>query len=377
MAAKLSILFSLVLWLGLNPDRAFAHPLVQNAMWVMVEPGRVHVAVDVTVREVCVAQGLPSGAGSDASAVSAAMANHGRYVFEHIRLTAGGQPLGGRVVGTTPPKAFGDDESTRFQVELEYPYAGTGELGISQRTLSEFAYAPGQAWEINYIMRIKRAGSEVVESGLLRTGSEFNISGALREPASGSLGSSFRRLREYVADGIMHILTGYDHLLFVSALVLATLSLWEMAKVIAAFTLAHTITLTLAALDLVRLPTWFVEPVIAASIVFVALENIFWPERTQSRIRLFVAFGFGLIHGMGFAGGLLDAMKGLPGLGLGLAIAAFSLGVEIGHMTVVLPLFGTLRFGQSRSAGGFRPAVLRYGSMVISACGVYYLIHAL
>ncbi len=175
----------------------------------------------------------------------------------------------------------------------------------------------------------------------------------------------------------MHILTGYDHLLFVSALVIATLSFWEMVKVIAAFTLAHTITLVLSVFDIFRLPTLIVEPVIALSIVFVALENVLAPHRAHSRLRLAVAFGFGLIHGLGFAGGLHEAMAGLPSTGLWIALAGFSLGVEIGHQVVVLPLFGALAFARRKMRGRSHAPLLRYGSAMISCCGAYYLFVAL
>src|SRR5205085_2683763 len=111
-------------------------------------------------------------------------------------------------------------------------------------------------------------------------------------------------IRDYCRHGLLHILTGYDHLLFVTALVLAVRSLWDLVKVITAFTAAHSITLTLSAFDLVRLPSRVVEPIIAASIVFVALQNVFWPEQTRGWTRLTVAFFFGLFHGLGFAGGL-------------------------------------------------------------------------
>jgi hypothetical protein len=175
----------------------------------------------------------------------------------------------------------------------------------------------------------------------------------------------------------MHILTGYDHLLFVSALVIAALSFWEMAKVIAAFTLAHTLTLALSVFNIVRLPSSLVEPVIAASIVFVAVENIVRPSRAHSRARLMVAFGFGLIHGLGFAGGLLDSMEGLPSIGIWVALAAFSIGVELGHQVVVLPLFAIMSAGRKNGASGFQAAAQRYASALIACFGAYYLVIAL
>jgi hydrogenase/urease accessory protein HupE len=176
----------------------------------------------------------------------------------------------------------------------------------------------------------------------------------------------------YLAHGVQHVLAGWDHLLFVTALVLASGSLWRLAQVIAAFTFAHSLTLTCATLGILRLDPSVVEPVIAASIVFVALENVVMPQRARGPARLFAAFAFGLFHGLGFAGGLADAMQGLPSLDLGVAIVAFSAGVELGHLAVVLPGFGLLRLGRSR-LGRFEAASLRYGSALISVCGLYYL----
>src|SRR6185295_16683126 len=128
------------------------------------------------------------------------------------------------------------------------------------------------------------------------------------------------------------------------------------------------ITLTLSVLNLVRLPGHVVEPIIALSIVFVALQNVFWPEQTRGITRLAVAVFFGLFHGLGFAGGLLDAMQGMAGLTIGLAIVAFSLGVEIGHQVVVIPVFVLRKVllakkGAPSAAAGF---LFRYGSATIA-----------
>ena len=119
-------------------------------------------------------------------------------------------------------------------------------------------------------------------------------------------------VRTYIWHGARHILTGYDHLLFLGALVLAATTLWDLVAVVTAFTVAHSLTLTLAALQIVRLPERLVEPVIAASIVCVGLQNIFWPRQARGYTRLAVAFVFGLFHGLGFAGGLLDVMHQMP-----------------------------------------------------------------
>jgi hydrogenase/urease accessory protein HupE len=185
-------------------------------------------------------------------------------------------------------------------------------------------------------------------------------------------------METYFVHGVRHILTGYDHLLFVSILVLAAKTLWDLVKVVTAFTVAHSITLTLVTLNLVHLPGWIVEPVIAASIVFVALQNVFWPESSRGRSRLAAAFFFGLFHGMGFAGGLLDVMQGLPGETAVSAILGFSVGVEAGHQVVLLPLYGFLIAVRRRRRDDAERARLsmflqRIGSAGVLIAGVYYV----
>ena len=132
--------------------------------------------------------------------------------------------------------------------------------------------------------------------------------------------------------GIEHILTGYDHLLFLLALMLRGGGLWSLLKIITAFTIAHSITLGLAALDVVVLPSMLVESVIALSIAYVALENLL-PRYAVSR-RWAVSFLFGLVHGFGFSSVLREI--GLPKENLLLSLLNFNLGVEAGQLTVVL-----------------------------------------
>jgi hypothetical protein len=171
-------------------------------------------------------------------------------------------------------------------------------------------------------------------------------------------------------------------LLFVIALVLAAVSFWDLVKVVTVFTLSHSLTLALSALNIVRLDSSIVEPMIAASIVFVALQNAFFPEGSRGWVRLSAAFFFGLFHGLGFAGGCLEAMEGMQSTTIMLAIAAFSLGVEIGHQVVVLPVFGLLtllRRAQKspEKVETFNRVSLKYGSLMISAAGLFYLVTAL
>jgi hydrogenase/urease accessory protein HupE len=187
-------------------------------------------------------------------------------------------------------------------------------------------------------------------------------------------------LSTYVWHGVRHILTGYDHVLFLCALALAAATLWDLIKVVTAFTVAHSLTLTLAALDMVHLSPRVVEPVIAASIVFVAAQNVLWPAQSRRAGRLAVAFIFGLFHGLGFAGGLFDLMHHMPVQVILLAILGFSIGIEAGNQIILLPLFGLLKaartFGDPISRIRFATALQRAGSAVISCAGIYYLASA-
>ena len=146
----------------------------------------------------------------------------------------------------------------------------------------------------------------------------------------------------FVALGIHHILSGYDHLLFLLGLLLPGGGVLSLAKIITAFTIAHSLTLSLAVLQVVTLPDRLIEAVIALSIAFVAAENLFLAPAVSRR--WVVSFGFGLVHGFGFASVLREL--GLPAHGLLLSLLGFNVGVELGQGLVVaacLPVLALLR----------------------------------
>ena len=143
--------------------------------------------------------------------------------------------------------------------------------------------------------------------------------------------SFWQQASSFVLLGIDHIFTGYDHILFlISLLMLSGAGISYLLKVVTAFTVAHSITLTFAALDIVTLPSQLVESAIALTIVYVAAEN-FW--RRDTRGRWVYTFGFGLIHGLGFASALKEI--GLPHSNLAVSLASFNIGVEIGQIAIV------------------------------------------
>jgi len=142
--------------------------------------------------------------------------------------------------------------------------------------------------------------------------------------------------RTYFLLGVEHILLGIDHLLFVLALLLLVRNVWTLVKVITAFTVAHSITLALAALELTRIPQAPVEAVIALSIAFVAAEIVRQDRHEKdlaSQAPWIIAFAFGLLHGLGFGGALREI--GLPQSDVPLALLSFNLGVEAGQLLFV------------------------------------------
>ncbi len=146
---------------------------------------------------------------------------------------------------------------------------------------------------------------------------------------------------DFLALGMKHILIGYDHLLFLFSLLLVSRSYFATFKVITTFTVAHSITLVLATLDLISLPSAIVEPLIAASIVYVSVENFVRREMPASR--LWLVFSFGLIHGLGFASVLRELGIATGANGVVVPLVSFNLGVELGQLLVALPLLPLLQ----------------------------------
>lgn len=352
-----------------------AHPVAQGAMEIIVHPERVEIRARVSVEEAFVAEGFSKD--TPAESTEAIWQRHGAYLAKHVFVDADGKRLTGRVVKIMPPSA--PLATAQIGYEMEYallPGMMPKRVTISQAVLNEFEYAIGNPWEATFVTTVSQNGG-MPQSGLLFTRkAPINFTcewTTVNDPAGGTRIDHARMFWDYARHGIMHILTGYDHLLFMAGLVLAVNSLLELSKVVIIFTLAHTTTLTLSVLDIIRLPSHIVEPVIAASIVFVAAQNIFFPVQSRNWTRLLVIFGFGLFHGLGFAGGLLDAMEGLPGLAIATAIVAFSLGVEIGHQAVVVPVYFGLNSIRENPAAMIRYPIQRYVSIVVFFAGLYYL----
>jgi len=267
------------------------------------------------------------------------------------------------------------------------PGRATGATGAAIRTLS-----------LDYRLF---ADLDPQHRGLLKLSAAGNTRTAVFGPAAAQqefeLGqaSGWQQFVGYAREGVWHIWIGFDHILFLLSLLLpavlvwrkpdgprrglawgraadwrpvpnAAQALWGVLRIVTAFTLAHSITLTLATLGVVSLPTRMVEATIAASVVVAALNNVF-PLFTGRRWT--VAFGFGLVHGFGFASVLADL--GLPQGALALALVGFNLGVEAGQLAIVA-VFLPLAYALRRTVL-YRQGVRIAGSLSIAAlAGVWF-----
>jgi len=177
----------------------------------------------------------------------------------------------------------------------------------------------------------------------------------------------------YLVLGVQHILGGYDHLLFLAALLLGVRTWRSMLGIVSAFTVAHSITLGLAALEVVVLPPALVEPLIAASIGAACLANLM--RRETAWQRCLMAAGFGLIHGFGFAGALRETGLGANGGQIVMPLLSFNLGVEAGQLLVAGLLIPALM------AARRRPEFARYGlpglSVAVMAVSAWWLVERL
>lgn len=170
---------------------------------------------------------------------------------------------------------------------------------------------------------------------------------------------------QFVRLGIFHIFTGYDHIAFLLGVLLMGGSFKNIIKIVTSFTIAHSITLALAALGIVELPSRLIEPAIALSIVYIAGENLFFKSFDR---RWLITFFFGLIHGFGFANVLRE--MDLPRSGLVASLFSFNLGVEIGQVVIVSLLLPLLWAMKKKT---FYQVVIKSASVVILILGLVWL----
>lgn len=229
-----------------------------------------------------------------------------------------------------------DDKNNAF-IEFHYAQAVAQQLKFQADFLSKLPDNHKQ-----FVTIKDESGHGLGEKMLSQTDNaiDFNLTAAATE-ANGLAVSESKSttFTEFLLLGIEHILTGYDHLLFLLSLLIVTRSFWPAFKIITYFTIAHSITLALAGLNVLDIPGSIVEPLIAATIIYVALENIVRDGKPKGR--QWLTFFFGLIHGFGFAAVLREMGISSYETGILVPLFSFNLGVEIGQIAVtvlVLPV---------------------------------------
>ena len=342
-----------------------AHKPSDSYLTLQIAGNQIHGQWDIALRDLDYAIGLDADQNNaitwgELRAQHAAIAS---YALSRLRLESEHHAC-----TTTPETHLVDSHSDGTYEVLRFtavcPHA-VRTLGIDYRLFSDL-----DPQHKGLVQIVGPSGTRTAILGSTRPSLSFDL-------ANQDWRASFK---QYLSLGIWHIWTGFDHLLFLFSLLLPAVltlhgarwqgstnlraSLLDIAKVVTAFTLAHSVTLSLAALNVVSLPSRLVESTIAASVILAALNNIY---PLVSNRRWLLAFCFGLIHGFGFAAVLRDL--GLPSGALLTSLVAFNLGVEAGQLSLValfIPLAWPLR------AGVFYRRVMVGGSCAIAALALVW-----
>jgi hydrogenase/urease accessory protein HupE len=291
----------------------------------------------------------------DPSVLASAREDIAALLVPRLRLSGDDRPLACRP--SDAPAPIADRQSVRLRLSCvwERP-AGTLSIRAAM-----FPYDPAHQTFVN-----------VYAQGALQTQAILDRDHPAFAYSVGTPQGVLAVVRRFVPAGVHHILIGPDHLLFLVGLLLLGGSLRQLAYVVTAFTLAHSLTLSVAALALVSPPARIVEPAIALSIVYVGADNLLVKEGRD--LRAWIAFGFGLVHGFGFASVLRE--MDLPRQALGWALFSFNVGVEIGQLVVVAAVASALAALRARNElAGRRLAVA--GSMAVIAAGSFWFVQRL
>lgn len=323
-----------------HSDRVFAHDPGLSALDVSVEPQKIVAVLSLAAADATVV------GGRDAA---------GRLALDAIELRSDGGSLGGIL------DSMWTDESKGVHVRVVYPRAA----GVTLVLRSDVPV--GLLRGHRELVSIRSQDGTLLAERMLDAGNNEVSASVGRQVTTWQTTAA-----RFLALGIEHILTGYDHLLFLAG-VLVVIRRWrDVIQTITAFTVAHSVTLALATLGLVTVPARIVEPLIAASIVYVGVENLL---RNLDASRWKLTFGFGLIHGLGFATALGDLGIGGRGIAVALPLASFNAGVEIGQIAVALALVPLFTKMSATPASRLRFASA--GSLIIVLAGSYWLVERL
>ena len=332
---------------------AFAHPAPFSYVDVRIDPAVLDVTVVLHAFDVAHDLGVSDMSRLlEASSLSPHASAATALVRERLRLIVDGAQLGD--ASWLSPEPLPDRQSIRIHGRFALARA-PGQVSV--RTLM-FPYDPQHQTFVNVYER----GSLVSQAILSQDKQQIDHFPGTRQ-------GTFAVVRKFVASGVHHILIGPDHLLFLVGLLLLGGSIRQLVLVVSAFTAAHSVTLSLAALNIFSPSPRIVEPAIALSIIYVGADNL--TVRGGRDVRGWIAFAFGLVHGFGFAGVLRE--MDLPARALGWSLFSFNVGVEIGQLFVVLAVASLLAAVRAKSEiAGRRLAVA--GSVVVIVAGAFWFI---
>ena len=333
-------------------ERVEAHPAPFSFVDITVRQQQVDVAVIVHIWDVAHEYVLEDPSVLlDAGSVRRVVTGLGAVINGRLSVLVDGQPLA--LSNWTAPELLVERQSIRIRSTAMMANA-PGRLDLSA---SLFPYDPNHQTFLNFYE------TELTAQAILGgddTQYEYFV---------GSRQGRFAVIQKFVPSGMHHILIGPDHLLFLLGLLLLGGTVRQLLFVVTAFTVAHSITLSLAVLNVLNPSPQIVEPIIALSIVYVGVDNLM--ARGGKDVRVWIALLFGLIHGFGFAGVLRE--MGLPTGALGWSLFSFNLGVEFGQLLVVIVVAGILAAIRSRSVVmGDRIAVA--GSVMVIIAGTFWFV---
>lgn len=331
---------------------ASAHPVPFTFIDVRLQPGAIDLTLVAHIFDVAHDLGRTP---QEQLLQPDALAEHSdaiiRMLRDRLHLSADGRTLG--IGAWSAPEPLPDRQSIRLRARFEL----TETPGRIDVTAAMFPYDSQHRTFLNVYERDALTQAIVDKD---RTQFEY---------FTGTRQGVFGVLQKFVPSGVHHILIGPDHLLFLVGLLLLGGSLRQLLLVVTAFTAAHSITLSLAALGMVIPPASAVEPAIALSVVYVGADNLLVSGGRDTRA--WIAFVFGLIHGFGFANVLRD--MDLPSRALGWTLFGFNIGVEIGQLAVVAVVVSALAWVRARSpVAGARLAFA--GSIVVILAGAYWFV---
>lgn len=346
---------SLLSWMPL----AAAHPPGLSSLDVVLLPNAVEANITFAIDDIEALAPMDSDFDAEVTPAEqeASKPKIAALLAQELELT-----LDGQAVTPAPGKVSFDDQNNAH-ITLQYAVAANQSISVQSKLLSRLAA------EHKQYATVKRDSIELGQKMLTQQDPmlTLNVSQAATDATPTSGAAAFW---EFVKLGVEHIVTGYDHLLFLFSLLVVTRSFWPAIKIITFFTIAHSITLALAGANIFDIPSSIIEPFIAATIMYVGAENLFRGEHPKGRSLL--TFSFGLVHGFGFAGVLREMGIGAGGSGILIPLFSFNLGVEIGQLCIaslVLPVIWWLH--SKPSIGKYLTPV---GSSIAVLGGAYWFI---